>query len=238
MDKWVYLSHGLNVNSPSYGNGEGFSIQRVSRIKDGDTSNNSFIHMPSHLGTHIDSPYHFDSNGPTLDLLGPQEFIFSQVHIIDYPAEPEELLGGKEWLNLFESIPEATDLLLVKTGFEKYRKDAELKAHESQYIFHNPGWLPEAGIWLRENRQIKAIGFDFISLTSYQNRILGRQAHRVFLSLKPDDVDGNWNHKPIMIIEDMKLSELEGVPELVVAAPLVFDGADGSPATIFAKYTI
>ena len=41
-----------------------------------------------------------------------------------------------------------------------------------------------------------------------------------------------------MIIEDMKLSELTETPELVIAAPLLFESADGSPATVLAKFSI
>ena len=148
------------------------------------------------------------------------------------------MLGGSDWLTLFDKIPVNTDLILVKTGFEKYRDDASSTPNDSVYIFHNPGWLPEAGIWLRENRSIRAIGFDFISLTSYHNRPLGRQAHRAFLSAQPDGMDHDWNYDPIMIIEDMKLSELTETPELVIAAPLLFESADGSPATVLAKFSI
>jgi len=238
MNKWVYLSHQLNAATPAYGKGEGFRVQRVSSIANGDTSNNSFFQLSSHLGTHIDSSYHFEKAGYSLDQLTAEQWVFSSVHVIEYQAVPGEMLGGSNWLTLFEQTPVDTDLLLVKTGFERYREKASLVPDDSLYIFHNPGWLPEAGLWLRENRNIRAIGFDFISLTSYQNRSLGRQAHRAFLASQPDGAANDWKHDPIMIIEDMKLSELTEIPELVIAAPLLFEGADGSPATVLAKLSI
>lgn len=237
MNKWVYLSHQLNATTPAYRKGEGFRVQKVSSIAKGDTSNNSFLRLSSHLGTHIDSPYHFDKAGYSLDQLTAEEWVFSNVHVIEYQALPDEMLGGSNWLAFFEQIPVDTDLLLVKTGFERYR-EASLVIDDSLYIFHNPGWLPEAGLWLREHRNIRVMGFDFISLTSYENRSLGWQAHRAFLASQPDGTADDWKYDPIMIIEDMKLSELAEIPEVVIATPLLFEGADGSPVTVLAKFKI
>lgn len=230
---WVYLSHFLDTNTPSYGNGDGVSIERVRQISKGDSSNNTSIQLPVHIGTHIDSPYHFDEAGKTLDKYDPGTWVFSDIHVIEYEVRPGELLGGDNWLDLFKKVPETTDLLLVKTGFEKYRKDAVANPDDSLYIFHNPGWMPEAGIWLRENRSIRAIGFDFISLSSYENREIGREAHRAFLKSKLNNQE-NVND-PILIIEDMKLSSLDFDPDEVVALPLMIMGVDGAPVTIIAR---
>jgi arylformamidase len=63
---------------------------------------------------------------------------------------------------------------------------------------------------------------DFISISSLTDRETGRQAHRAFLE------------KDILIIEDMKLGELEDGPVLaeVVCLPLRFVNGDGAPCTI------
>jgi|TARA_B100000315_G_scaffold247539_1_gene276348 kynurenine formamidase len=57
-----------------------------------------------------------------------------------------------------------------------------------KYIFHYPGIDAEIGFWLRENRSIKMLGLDFISLSSYAHRKEGRRAHRAFLC--PHNKDG------------------------------------------------
>ena len=73
---------------------------------------------------------------------------------------------------------------------------------------------------------LKIIGFDFISLSSFQNRLLGRKAHYEFL-LKND----------ILLIEDMNLDNLQNISiTSIIALPLLLDGIDGSPITILAEY--
>ncbi|MDH5719785.1 MAG: cyclase family protein [Spirochaetia bacterium] len=225
---WIYLSHKLEVSTPAYGNGEKLSIQRVKSIDVGDSSNNSVLIMSTHLGTHVDSPFHFDLRGRTLDKISANEWVYNNVYLIEYHAKPCELIGGHDWLEIFNQIPVETDLLLVKTDFEKYRNEAREKPYDSQYIFKNPGWRPEAGSWLRKNRKIRAVGFDFISLTSYENRELGREAHRAFLGTNDDT-------EPILIVEDMKLSEINKNPKQVIILPIIFENADGSPVTVIAR---
>ena len=52
----------------------------------------------------------------------------------------------------------------------------------------------------KEYSLIRAIGFDWISLSSYKNHELGREAHRIFL-------DPEKERHPILLIEDMVLFE-------------------------------
>jgi kynurenine formamidase len=66
---------------------------------------------------------------------------------------------------------------------------------------------------------------DFISLTSYQNRELGREAHRMFLG----------GDRPILLIEDMDLSKIMNSPKSISCIPLLINGLDGSPVTIIAS---
>ena len=96
-------------------------------------------------------------------------------------------------------MPVETDLLLIRSGIETLRlSDPET------YIFHGAGLVPEIGLWLRKNRKLKMIGFDWISLTCYENRTLGREAHKAFLS---STINETKNLNPVLIIEDMKLSD-------------------------------
>ena len=72
---------------------------------------------------------------------------------------------------------------------------------------------------------VQAIGMDWISVSSFENRELGRQAHRAFLNR-----DGEGH--PVLIIEDMDLSaDLNGLREVWVA-PLLVEGIDSAPCTI------
>ena len=68
--------------------------------------------------------------------------------------------------------------------------------------------------------------FDFISLSSYQNRTLGRKSHKKFLI-----------ENDILIIEDMDLNYIKGKKIISISAfPLLIDQVDGSPITVIAEY--
>ena len=113
----------------------------------------------------------------------------------------------------------------------RFREKVDLET-ESSYIFHGPGISPEIGLWLRENRRIKMLGFDFISLTSFEHRELGKHAHQSFLSMTSETFPG----EPILVIEDMKLSVIDQAPRKVIVSPLLYENADGAPVTVFAVY--
>ncbi|RYZ80474.1 MAG: hypothetical protein EOP04_25820 [Proteobacteria bacterium] len=71
-----------------------------------------------------------------------------------------------------------------------------------------------------------AIGLDSISLTGFQNREVGRAAHKEFLA----------GPNPILIIEDMNLEALQGkTPSSVIVLPLRILSGDGAPCTAIAK---
>jgi len=222
----LYLSHILNDSTPLYGNQGELNLHRVRSISKGDTSNNTEFEFAAHTGTHIDAPYHFDAEGQKLDCYPADFWICSAPYLILYEAKQCEILDLNALQKDLEQIPEETDLLLIKTGFEAFRKTGE----DSDYIFRGPGLAPELGQWLRKYRKIRMIGFDFISVTSYSNRPLGREAHRAFLAS-----DGAASPAPILIIEDMKLKDLHESPSQVWVAPLRFSDADGAPVTVIAE---
>ena len=72
---------------------------------------------------------------------------------------------------------------------------------------------------------IRVIGFDSISISSWQNRELGKTAHQVFLN--PDN--------PILILEDMDLREITKNTKLseVTIMPLRISMCDGLPCSVF-----
>lgn len=225
------LSHLISRDAPLYGDYSQVEILKTNDIQKGDSSNNSSLSLSSHSGTHIDAPFHFDSRGKTLDTYQPEFWLAERPYLIERKISPEEMITCDSWQSELSSIPATADILLIKTGFERFRNPDNREV----YIFNGPGIAPEVGLWLRRNRSIKYIGFDFISLTSFQNRELGRIAHRAFLSAQPDGFTSVFDNPPILIIEDMKLSELTTSPKRVIVSPILFENADGAPVTVFAE---
>jgi len=117
-------------------------------------------------------------------------------------------------------IPPQTDFLIIKTGFGKFRT-------EEKYWKSNPGFSPKlAGILSTRYPLLRVVGMDIISITSFQNREIGREAHRNFLG----------GAHPILLIEDMDLSLLTNIPTSVMCLPLMISGLDGCPVTIIASF--
>ena len=213
----VSLSHYLNSSTPGFGGEKSFSVESVSRISAGKSSNSSSLNLFSHVGTHLDLPFHFDEHGKKLDDYPASHWHFKNVCLLELPTQDDQIINLEEHA---ARIPVNCDLLLIKTDFEKFRQD-------ERYWKHNPGLSPESGKFLKMNRPlVRCIGFDFISLTAFQFRELGRAAHREFLNSE--------NAEAICIIEDMKLSNWHSAIKEVIVVPLLVEQADGTPVTVVA----
>ncbi|MCX6168381.1 MAG: cyclase family protein [Ignavibacteriales bacterium] len=216
------LSHVLCSDTPSYGNRDQFIISEKTQIEKGDSANSSnWQFTNNHLGTHIDLPSHFFLDGATLSDFAISDFIFQHPQLIDVKCSEAKLI---EYSDLKTEICENTDLLLIRTGYEIYRLS-------EKYWNDNPGLSADLGMILREEfTNLKAIGFDFISLTSWKFRDEGKKAHIQFLRKT-----NNFNK--FIIIEDMSLKQINRFNKIqkVIVSPLLVHGANGSPVTVFCE---
>lgn len=213
--KHSWLSHIINERTPLYGGGGGLAVKQEKSIELGDSCNTSVLTMPSHTGTHVDSPYHFLANGKRVDQYAPEGWFFNRPHVIFFFARPGQLITPED-IPLPEQLDENTDILLLRSGFESYRGT-------DVYWKTGPGLAPElAEFLLLKCPNLRAIGMDFISISSLKHREAGRMAHREFLQ------------RGILIFEDMRLSELQTHAQLqkVIALPLRFQHGDGAPVTM------
>lgn len=214
----ILLSHILDTNTPTYGNRDRLIIEEPSRIKDGSSANSSkWVFSTNHMGTHIDMPRHFFENGRTLTDV-PVDFWFSdKIQLIDVPCSSAKLINNDD---LKDEIDHEATVLLIRTGYEKFRKT-------DKYWNDNPGLAASFGLWLRKNKpNIKIVGFDFISLTSWKFREEGKRSHRAFLS--PGSPGS-----PICIIEDMSLFNLNGKADWITVSPIFVENGNGGPVTVF-----
>jgi len=228
--KLIYLSYVLDRQTPTYGNRNEFELEKKNSIKNGDIANDSFISTTVHIGTHIDMPYHFYENGQTIEDFDANFWIFQQKEIlfVKLRMENEKLIIRDELINKLKKIKNNSQfsilnfrLLIVKTGICYIRNKEEF--WEKNYGFH-----PDIADYLRENLpNIKIFGFDSISVSSWQDRMLGRKAHKAFLNPK----------HPILLLEDMNLCDIneDTIFKEIIVSPLRISKCDGLPCTIFAK---
>jgi len=216
----VYLSHILDNATPTYGNAYTMALTRTESIKDGAVANESHLSTTTHIGTHIDLPFHFYQEGQTIESYSADFWFFSAILYVE--IRPREQIIKEELIEALESVQfsQDTEIVLVKTGMEKYRGEAA-------YSQHNYGFAPELYDYLIEKfPAIRVFGFDTISLTSYPHPLTGRLAHRRFLN--PE--------RPLLILEDMSLGILtpDTDIETLVVAPLRLAECDGLPCTVLA----
>lgn len=211
------LSHPLSEKTPLYGGRGKVRITALSSIVKKDSSNSLFIEMPNHSSTHVDMPRHFIRDGRSITDMAPVDWFFRRILLAKVHIRGAELIGVSHLEKALERSKDC-DLLLLKTGFERYRGVAAY--HRSP-----PGLAPELAGYLKKRLPgLRALGMDIISASSWLHRKEGRMAHKEFLS------------RGVLFIEDMKLSGINKAPDLVVVAPLLIECGDGAPVTVFGTY--
>ena len=201
---------------------DGPKVIARSRIKDGKSSNTSYIHIYAHHGTHVDSPWHFnDEKGFDIMDFGISDFIFKSVQFIQINKVKYAPISLDE-LQVYSEKLTKCDALLINTGFSKFRDE-----NPSYYFKETPGFTEEAAEYISQFKNIKCIGFDFISVENIiRNREKGYPIHHILLS----------REIPIILIEDMKLDDVigKGIKRLFVI-PIRIRGIEASPVTAFAE---
>lgn len=212
----IYLSYFMDMNTPLYGGEYGVSMENRRSIKNGDTANTKLLSLGNHSGTHIDFPNHFSIDGKVVEDYDANFWIFTSPYFIEINAVENQIIDLSD--DELQTIPLNTDFLILKTGFYKIR-------YEETYWKSNPGISPDLAFKLKLRcPNLRILGMDLISLTSYQNRPLGRVSHQKFLL-----------ENEILIVEDMKLNDLVSQPSKLFCFPILIKGLDGSPVTIIAE---
>ena len=218
--EYFWLSHEIDQHAPSYGNRDRFENSLNTSFQSGaaaETSNWKFSN--NHIGTHVDAPSHFIKDGLTISDFPASFWVFGSISVLEIDVSIGELITP-EMID-FSRIPNGVEIILLKTNFEKVRL-------EKQYWESNPGIHPSLGTFLRSRfESLRCIGFDFISVTSFSHRVIGKEAHLSLLAGK----------KPLIPIEDMKLSQISASHKIseVTVLPIRVKSENGAPVSIIAK---
>lgn len=215
------LSYFIDEFVPMYGGKKGFESTVSSSIEKGDTANTSYWQFPNHLGTHIDFPYHFFEEGQTIEDFPLDFWVINgkKVQVLEVQLDNDELLIAPSNI-MTKDYNENSEFLMLKTNFYRFR-------NHDKYWKYNPGISIELVYWMRKKfTNLRLLGVDSISVSSYQHRQVGRKVHKELLD--PSN--------PILPIEDMNLSEVNGYScfRWLCISPLMVKRMDGCPCTIFA----
>ncbi len=103
------ISRLLTPGHPNWPGDAPYSVTPAARIAQGDSVNTGILSTPTHTGTHVDAPWHYDDAGEKLDQV-PLSLYIGPCLLLDVRGDspvPPELLDG------LDDLPER---LLLYTG--------------------------------------------------------------------------------------------------------------------------
>lgn len=181
---------------------------------DRDGWNASTLHLYSHCGTHMDSPWHFEAAQQTIDEI-PLESCMGMAWVVRLPhAHDRSLITVGDLGPVAESL-QAGESLLLNTGWSRY-------AGEARYRDALPRVSEELAHWCVQ-KQVKMLGVEPPSVADVHCRDEVRSIHRILLA------------GGVVVVES--LANLEAIRDERVwfaALPLPVERGDGSPVRAFA----
>lgn len=217
MIKYIRFSYDMDIHMPLYPGTRPLQLKSEKSISRKDSCNTYRVAFSNHSGTHIDAPRHFYNSGRPIAEFRPEELIFDNPCIIDCAKKQNQPIEVKD---LEPHLKPKSTILLLRTGFSKFRK-------KRIYCTSNPYISCITAEWLRRKLpNLRAIGIDCISVSSYANRNEGRLTHKILLRK-----DG-YRRDPILIIEDLYLPHNIQSLSKVMVFPLYIKDVDSSPCTV------
>jgi arylformamidase len=168
------------------------------------TIHETFIQISSHMGTHIDAPFHFVENGRRLNEI-PLERLIGKASVFEFPGVRS--IGGRELRPLNW---EGVERVLFKTENSKHWHDGRFY---EEFVYLEP----EGAKFLVE-RGVKLVGIDYLSIEKFR-----AEKHLTHFALLEKDV---------IVIEGLDLSRVGPGEYSMVALPLNLLGTDGGPTRV------
>jgi kynurenine formamidase len=165
--------------------------------------------LSTHTGTHMDAPYHFTPNGPTIDQIEVQRYICNNALLIKIQKSSNQLITRNEIESNSKYEIREKDTIVFSTGWEK-----EIMQKDN-YIRNNPGLSKDAAEYLVEKR-VNAVAIDCPSIdVGNESEFI---AHEILLS------------HDILVVENLcNLHKFSNNKISLIITPLKFVGASGSP---------
>jgi len=161
--------------------------------------------MSTHVGTHLDAPFHFFDDGRTVDALDPAKG-FGPAWVLDFSGKGPKGEITRADLAAYEKKIAKGSRLIIRTGWDEVFP-------EPRYFTDYPGFPPDACAFLVE-RGIACLALDMPSV--YGPDYV--PVHHALLGAE------------ILIVEGLaRLKELRSAQVFLVALPLRIRGRDGSP---------
>lgn len=222
----VDLSHVFGTNIPTY------LLDEKPQHEDFVTVENDGFYIQrwnftEHAGTHVDIPAHFIADGETVDNY-PADLLISPAVVIDISAKSAENADAaldvadiEAWESANGEIPTGS-LVFLYSGWDTRWSDPEaFRNADADGVQHYPGFSPEAATFLVEQRDIRGIGVDTLSLDIGTSTTF--DVHVTILAAGKYGIEGLNN---LAAIKDRQATVFVGVPR--------WENGSGGPARVLA----
>lgn len=232
-DQLVDLSHPLDESTIGWPTSEGFKLIKggAGFTKQGYYHAGYTMHLPEHVGTHLDAPVHFAKGHWTLDqiplgqLIGLAAVIDVRQQVQDnaeYQITADDI---RQWEKTNGPLtPE--NIVFFNTGWERFWGDRkkylgdDTPGDTSKLSF--PGLSRQAAQYLVKCR-VKGVGLDVASLDPGSSKEFW--AHRTLLGANIYGIENLLN-----------LQFLPAKGARVTVAPMKIKGGTGAPVRVFAQW--
>ena len=197
----------ISKDMPVYPGDPAVKIERKATIDKKEAKYNlSRYSFSSHVGTHVDAPFHFIADGQTVDQL-PLEILIGRTRVVEVTAPRIDEAALKE----FRFTADARVLFKTRNSYlwsqPRFVED---------YVYITPG-AARALV----NEGIKLVGIDYLSVEQY-----GSNTFETHLTLL---------RAGTLIIEGLDLREVEPGDYEMICLPMKIQGGDGSPARVILR---
>lgn len=196
----------INPKLPTWPGDPKVSIERFSKIEEGEDANVSRLDISVHTGTHVDAPFHFVDGGRTVDQLLLNDLI-GPAQVVELPEEVEKIdavmVGGA-------GIIPGTRRVLFKT------QNSKLWSHTDEFQ-ENFVAITADGAEELVKLGIRLVGVDYLSVAPFDDPV---PTHRILLS------------NQVIAIEGVNLTDVPAGHYELICLPMKLEGCDGAPARV------
>ncbi len=195
----------ISNDLPVYPGDPAIQITRVMSLEKGDVARVSHLSFSTHIGTHIDPPYHFMQDGIPLDQV-PLEVFIGPARVVDV-GEADVIDAAL----LAEFNLDGVTRLLFKTRNSRFWRESN--EFRKDFVY-----LETDGAELLVERGVRLVGIDYLSIEKFNF----------------DKPTTHWTllGAGVVIVEGLDLTEVSPGDYELICLPLKIKDGDGGPARV------
>jgi arylformamidase len=194
------ISLSLSANTTRWVTAQPFELIERKRINRGDANNSSSIHTSVHAGTHVDAPFHFVSDGATIESL-PLDVFIGPARVCAVDVGDQITANEIAKLNL-----SGERRVLFKTRNSRLLQKPDYDPTFVAFSADGAKALVESGVQL--------VGLDYLSVARADEQV---PVHRAFLD------------RGLVLLEGVDLSAVPPGRYELICLPIKIAGSDGAP---------